>query len=437
MPVRLVRWYLARYSDANGHAAQSAGNHQLLVDVSVIIRSDAGTGIQRMVRAILDQLLQHPPAGYEVCPVYATRIQAYRHASCDFSSTRAEGRISDKDAPVNVANGDIFLGLDLAAHLAYRNQMQFWQWKKSGVRIHMVVYDLLPLRHPEWFNKKTSKHFRRWIPIVAKFSDQVFCLSQTVQADIRDWLESKYQIKSDDDLPIHVIQPGADIRASRPSAGIPDTATDLLKAIAGQPTVLMVGTLEPRKGHAQVLSAFEHLWATEQKMQLLIVGKPGWKTEALQTQLRQHPQNGKTLWWLDNASDALLEYLYRASSGVLLASYGEGYGLPLIEALHHGKPVLARDIPVFREVGESRASFFNAKGGADLAHAIQNWLPPPQADQHTPCQIQQSWHDCTQALVATMLDLDNKTMARKITDANHTPHAGISIESGNKPRKTS
>src|SRR3546814_2021872 len=102
----------------------------------------------------------------------------------------------------------------------------------------------------------------------------------------------------------------------------------------------------------QALEAFEALWLEGRgptSPQLLIVGQAGWKTDALQQRLITHPLRDKHVRWLNDASDEYLEYLYASCAGLLVASRGEGFGLPLIEAAAHNKPVLARDLPVFRE----------------------------------------------------------------------------------------
>jgi hypothetical protein len=68
----------------SAHSLPNDSTRQLLVDVSVIYQSDARTGIQRVVRSLLVQLLAAPPAGYQVCPIFATRRQRYSHAASDF-----------------------------------------------------------------------------------------------------------------------------------------------------------------------------------------------------------------------------------------------------------------------------------------------------------------------------------------------------------------
>ena len=66
-----------------------------------------------------------------------------------------------------------------------------------------------------------------------------------------------------------------------------------------------------------------------------------------------------------------MQSLYQAATGVLLASEAEGFGLPLIEAMQHGKPVLVRDIPVFREITELNATFFDEHS---IDERLEDWL---------------------------------------------------------------
>jgi glycosyltransferase involved in cell wall biosynthesis len=179
-----------------------------------------------------------------------------------------------------------------------------------------------------------------------------------------------------------VLHHGADIGASQPSSGLPPDADGVLAGIDAAPTFAMVGTIEPRKGHAQALDAFEQLWAQGLDVRLAIVGAEGWKglpdgqrrtIPALMTRLRRHPELGRRLFVLHGASDEYLDRIYAASTCLLVASEGEGFGLPLIEAARHGIPLLVRDLPVFREVAGEHAVYFSGDGAA-LAAAIRDWL---------------------------------------------------------------
>lgn len=354
---------------------QPSLKRQLFVDVSVIHQSDARTGIQRVVRALLLELLQVPPANCSVRPVFATRQRGYCYATAQFLQAfkPAAQPVEEAGKPVQVQRNDIFLGLDLAAHLLPRHQAQLLRWKRSGVKVHIVVYDLLPLQHPEWFNPKTTRNFKRWIRWLAVYADSAVCISQTVKMELNTRINAIHGLPVGA-LPSSTIVLGANIEASAPSAGLPTKAEFLLARMRNTPAVLMVGTIEPRKGYDQAIAAFEQLWqlSTAAPM-LVVVGRPGWKTENLQQLLRTHPQTNKRLVWLEDVSDEFLAELYATCCGVLVASRAEGFGLPLIEAALHGKPVLARDIPVFKELRSEGLSFFDDDTTQGLATAITQW----------------------------------------------------------------
>jgi glycosyltransferase involved in cell wall biosynthesis len=90
--------------------------------------------------------------------------------------------------------------------------------------------------------------------------------------------------------------------------------------------------------------------------------------------LRRHPQLGRRLFWLQGLSDQALQRLYADCTCLLVPSEGEGFGLPLIEAASHALPVLARDLPVFREVAQQHAAYFSGLEPAALAGAVRAWL---------------------------------------------------------------
>ena len=145
----------------------------------------------------------------------------------------------------------------------------------------------------------------------------------------------------------------------------------------------MVGTLEPRKGHLQAIEAFTQLWESGVDVNLVIIGRAGWQQlptdqqrsiPQLLARLGNHPEKGRRLFWFDGPSDEFLELIYSSVNGLLAASEDEGFGLPLIEAAQKGLPILARDIPVFREVAKDHACYFTADNPQQLASAVAGWL---------------------------------------------------------------
>jgi glycosyltransferase involved in cell wall biosynthesis len=91
---------------------------------------------------------------------------------------------------------------------------------------------------------------------------------------------------------------------------------------------------------------------------------------------------GKRLFWQNAISDEYLEKIYAASTCLIAASEGEGFGLPLIEAAQHKIPILARDLPVFQEVAGPFARYFSGLSPDDLVIAIEGWMQDWKSGRH-------------------------------------------------------
>lgn len=366
----------------NSIAASFSFKQQLLVDISELVLRDARSGIQRVVRSILSQLLQNPPKPYEVVPVYWDGI-CYRQAN-RFISTLLPNFASDSfahdaakgetiDSLVDASCNDVFLGLDLTAQLILGAQKTLTRFRDLGVDIYFVVYDVLLIDHPEWFSQGASQRFIGWLEAVSKLSTGLVCISQATAEAVKNWL-LYFPPPRADYLKIDHFHLGADIDQSLPSGGFPESAESVLVALQTAPTVLMVGTVEPRKGHTQALNAFNLLWQRGIEVNLVIVGHRGWNVAALTQQLDSHPELGRRLFWLKSISDEYLSEIYSASTVLLAASEGEGFGLPLIEAAQRQLPVIARDLSVFREVAGDHAFYFEGEQSEQLAAVVEKWL---------------------------------------------------------------
>jgi len=348
---------------------------QLLVDVSILSAFDAKSGIQRVTRAVVMQLLATPPTGWQVRPVRVDRAALkYRYAD-EFARTMGgpEQEIQVGDDWVDPSSGDIFLGLDLAADIVPQTRPWFEALRRRGVKIYFVVYDLLPILRPEWFSEGIATVFPPWLTTLGAVSDGVVAISKAVADDLAAYYERHVPTRHTD-LRIGYFHLGADIHSTNPSVGLAEDSEQVLARLSSQPTMLMVGTVEPRKGYAQAIAAFDLLWNAGVKVNLVIVGKPGWHQEKLIASLEGNPQLGKQLFWLQGVSDEYLDRVYEVSTCLLAASEGEGFGLPLIEAAQKNLPILARDLPVFREVAGEHAFYFSGAQPQDMAAAVEQWL---------------------------------------------------------------
>ncbi len=280
----------------------------------------------------------------------------------------------------------------------------------------------MPIQFPHYFRAGSADEHRRWLSVISQ-SDGVICVSRTVADQYVDWLAQSGVLRLRP-LAIGWSHNGADLTVSAAHAGLSKASQAALTALGSGPSFLMVGTVEPRKGHAQVLAAFERLWDSGHDLRLVIVGKPGWMVDELLEKVRGHRKAGSRLFWLEDVSDADLERMYSACSCLIAASEGEGFGLPLIEAAQHGLPILARDIPVFREIAGAHASFFKGRAPEALAEAITQWLKL-RAQNRQPGSEGVPWVTWAQSadrLKTVLLEGDWYKVWRPAVDRSGTPN---------------
>lgn len=355
-------------------ASNSLSYHgkRLLVDVSTLAQVDAKSGIQRVVRAILAALISEPLFGGRVEPVILTE-HGLKYARTFTCKQFELPQLSSGDDLVEVSVNDIFLGLDLNCGPVVHYHHVLQRMKTQGVQIFFVVYDILPVVTPHFFEKNLSEIFLKWIQTVVQYGDGAICISRAVEAELKTWIDQHDKKRSDQFL-LSSFHLGADLEASLPEKLDVKLEPMLQSALDHQVCFLMVGTVEPRKGHEYALNAFEALWKTGHDIALIIVGGQGWKTEALIKRIEQHPENKKRLFWLRGIDDDTLQDLYVRSKCLLMTSWGEGFGLPLIEAARFKLPIIARKLPVFEEIGGEHVFYFDGLDSSVLVDRIEQWL---------------------------------------------------------------
>jgi len=351
---------------------------QLFLDISELVKKDLKTGIQRVVRSLVSELIKHESSTYRVEPVYYEN-KTYKYARNFTSSLLQVAQTQENDCEIEYSKGDIFVGLDLSLEESVFAKERLSKMRAIGVKICFVVYDILPVLHKEWWPDGAFLLFSTWLKNVIEISDKLICISESTKRDVEKYmLENSTQNNSPIVEYFHL---GADMENSISSSGITKEQAKILKTIDFKDSFLMVGTIEPRKGHAEVLKAFEILWSQGIDAKLFIIGKQGWMVEELIKNIKYNKELNKNLFWLSDASDEVLEILYAKCGGLLLASFGEGFGLPIIEAAKHNMPMLARDIEVFREVAQNGATYFKSNNASELALEIEKWLQSYREDK--------------------------------------------------------
>lgn len=343
----------------------------LFLDVTELAQRDARSGVQRVVRNIAARLLRESE-GWRIEPVYLDG-DTFRYARAFTTRFLGVPTLGLGDEPVDFQAGDIFLGLDLNVLMTEPAFDTLEMQRRRGLRVWFVVYDLLPLLMPHCFDPGLRLPFHRWIRKIASISDGLVAISRSVADEIAAYLEGVRPHRSSPLILTH-FNLGGDLDGQTPSSEMRSEDARLIADLGSKTYFLKVGTIEPRKGHRQLIDAFDLLWSDGRDVTLVLVGKAGWLTDDLVSHITSHPEFGKRLLWLQGAGDATLDRLYESATAVIQASYGEGYGLPLIEAARHRKPIIARDIPVFRELADGFATFFRGLTAADIRATIGAWL---------------------------------------------------------------
>jgi glycosyltransferase involved in cell wall biosynthesis len=391
---------------------------RVFIDVSATIRRDLKAGIDRVSRSLVLALIQDPPKGYRAEPVYLeneTGSWHYRSAHRYIFGLMGCPPVWTRDSRVEMHPGDILFCPDLTGDIlvAAEKTHLFDRIRQTGVTLVFTVFDLLPLQIPHRFPGGADKNFHCWLSAVCRIAHKVVCISKAVAQELSDWYETDPGFAC---LPMPAIDwfhLGADLASSFPTNGLPQNGRQVLDRINASLCFLMVGTLEPRKGHLQVLAAFDRLWAAGVDVHLVVVGRQGWthlpesmrKTiPGIITALATHPEKDNRLFWLEGISDQFLEQVYDVSDCLIAASEAEGFGLPLIEAAQHGLPILARDIPVFREVAGDHAFYFQGNTPEDLADTIHTWLALHGQNRHPRSDAMPwlTWQQSCQHLVQCM-----------------------------------
>ncbi len=351
----------------------NGNSRKLLLDISVIVNGDDKSGIQRVVRSILTEMLKNPPDGYDVQTIYFDG-EFYRYAADFMASFFPKIKSPVVEGSVNFQQDDIYLALDLNMNITGIVHDFHKYLQCLGVELYFIVYDILLIQRPDWWPEGASLIFEEWLKNISEVSTGLICISESVANDVRAWMDTNppKRLSSPYIKSFHL---GADIKNSLPSKGEHENAEFVIEQLASTTSFLMVGTLEPRKGYEQTLEAFESLWEEGADVGLVVVGREGWLVGELVKKIRSHSELHKRLFWLEGISDEYLEKVYEASTCLILASEGEGFGLPLIEAAQHKMPIIARNLPVFKEVAGRNAFYFeNKRSSRIISSTVLEWL---------------------------------------------------------------
>jgi glycosyltransferase involved in cell wall biosynthesis len=238
----------------------------------------------------------------------------------------------------------------------------FVHWTRvAGVRPIYMIHDLIPITHPEYC--RAGEADRHALRVRNMLSSAVGIIGNS-QAT----LDSLGIFASKEALPTpkQLAAPLGTDTEERPAP--PALSAD-------RPTVVMLGTIEGRKNHLLMLQIWARLVRAQgaKAPRLLVIGQRGWECEQVFDLLDRSEILREAVVEVGACSDAELADHLRDARALLFPSLIEGYGLPLIEALASGTPVIASDLPVFHEIGQEVPDFIDPLDGPAWQAAILDY----------------------------------------------------------------
>jgi glycosyltransferase involved in cell wall biosynthesis len=220
---------------------------------------------------------------------------------------------------------------------------------RSPVPCVVTIHDCTFFDHPEWHVRTKAAFFRRAIRRAAVSAGSLICVSEVTAARLCAVVDVR--------APIVVAPHGVDHRrftASEPEAGLDAAVLAALGIAADRPLVAFVGTLEPRKGVAPLIAAFDRVAERHDTAQLVLAGQMGWGLDETQRALAE-ARHGDRIIVTGYVPDEAVPALLRRASVVAYPALEEGFGLPALEALACGAPLVTTEGTAMAEMAQGAA----------------------------------------------------------------------------------
>lgn len=225
----------------------------------------------------------------------------------------------------------------------------------SPVPTIISVMDLSYIHFPGMFKKKDLYQLRNWTVYSVKKAKRIFTISEASKSDII----KQYKVPNDR---VVVTYPGIKLMTTMKNVHIKEKY-----GIKGE-YILFVGTLQPRKNIVRLVEAFSRL--KDRNLELVIVGKKGWMYEDILQAPNKYNVESKVKF-LEFVTDEDLAIFYKNALCFVLPSLYEGFGLPVVEAMQYGCPVITSNVSSLPEAGGDAAVYVDPENTDDIAKKIQ------------------------------------------------------------------
>lgn len=244
--------------------------------------------------------------------------------------------------------------------------------KCSAKRV-VMIHDLVPVLYPEFFKRRKAVYQKWALAYACRNADLVLTNSEATASDIRRVYGRQSPIA------VTPLGPGNDA----PPTAREDSRQRLEALGVAQPRFFFtLGTLEPRKNLRRLIEALAAVRShpSTSDVGLVVAGAPGWRESDIGEFISQHGL-GDAVTFLGYVPDEDLPTLFAVAEAFVFPSLYEGFGIPVLEAMRAGAPVLSGDHAAMMEVGGDACRYFEARSVESIAGALDEFLKGSDRDE--------------------------------------------------------
>lgn len=366
---------------------------KVYVDVSMIMVGTRFTGIPRVVMELMKridsdvdlQFIEYSASGTAFEIIDKEKFVEFCKTGKD---TRRKMRSGRYLAFTEFEPSSVFFDIDTVWKTRVRRSFLYPLLKKSNVKIVTHIYDIIPITHPQFCDYSDALCFADFFGASLEHADELLVNSEATKKSIDEVCD---RIGHERKM-IKIVPLGGNFAKKEHDEA---DVSDLVKKIVQRGKyVLMVGTIEPRKNHKIILDAYD--LGLPSDLQVVFAGFMGQGMEELSQRLEQYKD--QNVWYVGQASDADVDYLYKNCFALVYPSHVEGYGLPIMEAFCRNVLVIASDTDINMEIGGERAVYFSNDSAEELRRVItdlyQNEEKQKALKDGIAAYKAPSWDDC-------------------------------------------
>lgn len=322
----------------------------VLLDVTGTATSSRTTGIQRVVREVAARWIKK---GIVTPVVWSGAQHALRLTTAEELDGLLGGKPCDDEiedsatTTLVVPIGSTFVETELVVQPWQTDRLAAFGQFSDG-RLVAIGYDTVPVTSTETSDPGIVERFPLYLDALA-WADRIAAISEASAAEFRGWRRMlKASGRSGPEIePLFL---AAETR--KPDAAEIADARNRIGLREGETLVLVVGSHEPRKNHLAVLQAAERLWATGESFRLCFIGGNSWGNDHFSETVKRLQREGKGVVVLSRVDDGVLSAGYHLADFSVFPSINEGFGLPVVESLTAGTPVITSSFGSMKEIAE-------------------------------------------------------------------------------------